>query len=178
MPLIVAPALNADSYVALVEADAWHTDRGHAAWTGADGVKETALRRATSWIDATFGFRFSGAKASGRAQSLAWPRIGATDADGLAISSDEIPVEIKRATFEAALRELVSPGSLNPDIVPVTTTGGAVKRVRKKVGPLETETEYTEGGSSEMSQPIFPVIEGILAGLIGRGFMRPAIFVV
>ena len=167
MPLVVTPP-NADSYATIAEADAWHADRGRTTWTGADAVKEAALRRATTWIDAAFGARFSGAKTGGRAQSLAWPRTGATDADGVAIPPDEIPVEIKQATYEAALRELVSPGSLNPDIVPVTTTGGAVKRVRKKVGPLETETEYTEGATSGSSHPIFPVINGILAGLLGR----------
>lgn len=166
MSLVVTPP-SADSYVTLAATDAWHSARGNAGWTGADSLKESALRRATTWIDAAFGARFRGVKTGGRAQSLAWPRTGATDAAGEAIGADEIPVEIQRATFEAALREIMTPGSLAPDIVPVTTTGGAVKRIRKQVGPLETETEYTEGATTGPTEPIFPVIDGLLGGLLG-----------
>lgn len=165
----------ADSYAALTWLDDYHASRGNAAWAaGAQGDRETAARRATSWIDATFRARFPGSRANGRGQALEWPRSGATDASGLAIGPGEVPVEIMAAEAEAALRELASPGALAPDIVPVTTTGGAVKRLRKWMdGVGGTETEYTENVSSGPTQPVFPVIEGILAPLIGSGRRVP-----
>lgn len=136
--------------------------------TGTTVEQQAALIRASAWVDATFGRRFPGARAHGRSQGLAWPRSGATDADGEAIAVNVIPVEILRATAEAALRDLASPGALAPDIVPLSTSGGTVKKQRKWMDGIGgSETEYTEGSASGPSQPVFPVIDGILAPLLG-----------
>lgn len=167
MPLVATPgAADADSYATIAEADAWHVARVNTAWAGADALKEGALRRATGWIDATYGSRFVGRPVYPRVQALAWPRVGVTDADGYDVPSDAIPVEIKRATMEAALRELVAPGSLAPDYVSSTAV------VREKVGPLEVEYRNSSGASSV--RPVLTVVDGILAPLLGRlgGGMR------
>lgn len=135
----------------------------YAVATGADlgsGDPRASLIRATAWIDGTFGARFPGARRNGRAQGLAWPRTGATDAAGETIALSEVPAEIIRATAEAALRELASSGSLAPDEI----ASGVVKRER--MGPMEVEYAVAEGGRS--AAPAFPVIEGILGPLIGR----------
>ena len=61
---------DAESYCAVTEADAWHAAHGNpSAWTQADEpAKETALRLATQFIDAT---------SPGRWRSD-WPGRGAT----------------------------------------------------------------------------------------------------
>lgn len=151
----------ADSYATLAEADAWHEARGNAAWADlTEAVREQALRRATTWVDATYGSRFIGVPGYPRVQALAWPRTGATDAGGYAVAADSIPVEIVRATAEAALREALSPGSLSPDYV----ASAAV--VREKVGPLEVEYRGSSGASAV--QPVLTVVDGLLAPLLGR----------
>lgn len=102
------------------------------------GDVEQALVRGTFYVDAHYRRRFPGTRASGRDQELEWPRSDATDLDGETIDSDIIPVEIRNAVCEAALRELETPGSLSPDLkrgglissvtagsVAVTFAGGA-----------------------------------------------------
>lgn len=149
----------------LAEANSYASEAEFEAYCEANGLTftgdvETALVRATAWIDARYGARYPGTRKLGRAQGLGWPRSYACDAAGEEIPDDEVPVEIRRAAAAAALRELASPGSLAPDVA----GGGTVKRTRKKLGSMETETEYADGAAS---RPKFPEIDGLLAGLIG-----------
>lgn len=115
-----------------------------------------ALVRASTYVDGTYRGSFPGYKAGGRAQVLEWPRFDALDSARNGIPSDEIPIEIETATYEGAIRELASPGSLNPDIA---AGGGGIKR--EKVGPLETE--YFSNGSTTAT---FTAIRLALGGLI------------
>lgn len=121
---------SSDALVSIATADAYHTARGNATWTGADADKETAIRRATGVLN---GYAWQGLRTHGRDQALAWPRSGVIDREGYGILSDQIPVEIVNACCELALRELVTPGTLTPDLIPADS----VKR--EKVGPLEVE---------------------------------------
>lgn len=146
-------------YGTLEEADAYHEDRGNAAWTGEDASKEAALLRASAWLDGAYGFRFPGSKTGGREQERAWPRTEAIDVEGEEIADDEIPREIKHATFEAALRELASPGSLAPDY----TLAQAVKSER--VGQISIE--YRDAINPESFRPTLMLIDDILASLLG-----------
>lgn len=136
---------------------AYHAARGNAAWS-ADGVTDeqrtAALTRASSWVDG-YRSRFPGRKAGGRAQEREWPRVGASDAEDNEIADDEIPVEIEQATYEAALRELVEPGSLSPDL----ERGGAVKRL--KAGSVEIE--YADSASLTTT---FTAIQSILESIL------------
>ncbi len=54
MALIIYPSDGWDSYISLDEANAYHTAIGNAGWTGADSVKEVALRKATQYIRITY----------------------------------------------------------------------------------------------------------------------------
>lgn len=157
-------AADAESYGSVADCAAYAAARGltFAAIPAPDA--EAALRRATAFIDGKRG-RFPGYRLNGRDQALEWPRTGASDAAGNAIASNSIPVEIVRATFEAAVRELAKPGSLSPDLTP------AIRMKRVKAGPVETETEYAGGGFNAATS--FSTIESILAGLLGA---RSAIF--
>src|SRR5688572_6043385 len=96
MPLVVEDGTglaNADSYVSLAQADAYHITLGNTGWAGTNELKEQALRRATRYIDFFYYDRWSGVRLNGRDQALQWPRIDAVDIDNEEILEDEVPIE-------------------------------------------------------------------------------------
>lgn len=52
----------ANAYMTVAEADTYFTDRGIAGWTGVDTIKQTALIKATDFIEKRFSSRFLGQK--------------------------------------------------------------------------------------------------------------------
>lgn len=150
-------------YGSVALADAYHEARLNTAWTGVASspadAKEAALLRASVWLDGTYGAKFTGIRTDGRDQSREWPRTNATDAAGNAIDTDEVPVEVLNATYEAAMRELTTPGSLSPDYTP----SQGVKS--ETVGPISVT--YRDGTGSQ-AQPVVTVIDDIMRSLIGR----------
>lgn len=143
------------SYLSAAEFKEYADARGMSYEGKSDDEIEQALIRGTSWLDSTFRSRWPGVRLNGRAQALAWPRSGATDADGEEIAEDEIPAEVLDATAEAAYRELNEPGSLSPDL----ERGGAIRRL--KAGSVEVEYATTASALTT-----FSAIDGILAGLL------------
>lgn len=145
MPLVVETGEGlegADSYVSVTVANTHHINRGNLSWAGSTESREVALRKATSFIDSTYYDRFPGYRAKRRAQALEWPRVGAylshqtqnsrtpfVSTQGFFdfgfdyLPHNTIPREIIFATCEAALREIVEPGSLEPDL----ERGGGIK---------------------------------------------------
>ncbi|WP_395383333.1 DnaT-like ssDNA-binding protein [Mesorhizobium sp. UC22_110] len=109
---------NAESYVSASDAASYAADRGLTFPASPADKAEAALRRATAYIDNTYRTRFPGQRKKFRLQALEWPRVGVVDMNGFPVTGDEVPVEVVRATCEAAVRELASPGSLNPDVTP------------------------------------------------------------
>ena len=61
------------AYVAVADADAYHTAMGNTAWTGTDAAKEIALRRATQYLDNRYTYRGTRLTST---QALEWPQIG------------------------------------------------------------------------------------------------------
>ena len=152
-------------YGTLAASNTYHADRGNVAWGDAesDDLLNAALLRASEWIDARYSSRFEGWKTGRRSQVRSWPRSAAYDVEGEPIPSDEIPDEIERATYEAALRELITPGSLSPDVTP----GQRVRSTSEAVGPLKEATEYVVAGDAiDAQRPVLTIVEGILAPLI------------
>lgn len=140
MALIVetgAGLVNADSFVSVPDADTYHTSLGNTGWDSPGGAsasteqKEAALRRASRFLSDSF--KWKGFPVKGRDQNLAWPRFYVSDDEDYGIEADEIPIELKRATYEIALLELITPGTMTPSV----TESQRVKR--EKVGPLEVE---------------------------------------
>jgi len=144
---------DADSYVALADATAYHAALGNSGWTGTDEVKEQALRKATMFVDNRYGARFKGTRVE-KTQSLAWPRSDVADVDGFDVDDDEIPAALKKAVMEAALR-VVQGTDLSPDL----ERGGDIKRTASAVGPISTEVEYMDGASRTTT---FTMIEDLL----------------
>lgn len=151
-------------YGTVVDADEYHSARGNTEWAAATD-KEQKLLKASEFVD-TYRARFPGAKAGGRSQEREWPRKGAIDTAGDLIADDEIPSEVERATYEAAL--LVVKGIPLSEIPLSGTSAGTVTRKRVKAGPVETETEYDTSGTG---RPFFQNIADILEPVInGRRF--------
>lgn len=163
MTLNVTPgSATADSYASLVQALAYHAAKGNAAWAAStDALREPALRRATTWLEGTYGTRWQGRRANGRLQALDWPRYGVMDRDGWYVDVATIPAEVVNATCEAALRELATPGSLSPDYVASEQVATAT------AGPVSVTFKAGSGMASVV--PILTIADGILARLLGGG---------
>jgi len=146
---------NANSYLALADCKAHHTDRGYT-FTATDGEIQEALVRATDYIDKRFGRRFRGYRAK-KTQALEWPRYDAYDDDGHAL--DGIPVALEKATAEYALLAI----QLGRDLAPVPASdfgivdpatgivtnqsSGQVTGTMQKVGPIEDRKDFRSTAS-------------------------------
>lgn len=142
---------DADSYASVADADAYHAARGNAAWTGTDAAKESALRRATDYLDR---LNYAGTRASA-AQALAWPRYDVM-LDEYDIAADAVPARVVKAACELALRALSS--DLLPD------QGGA-DVTRETVGPVSVEYAPSPSGG----RPRYGVVADLLRPLLVGG---------
>jgi len=153
---------DAESYVSVTDANAYHTARNNAGWTGADSLKEAALRRATSYIDWKYSRKWKGLRVA-PAQPLMWPRnfVLQFEEEGFLgyanspvyINSNVIPQCLKDAVCEAALRALTE--NMEDD----TVTG-----IKSKTIGGVIETVFT--GSSEDSRKSYPIVERLLSSLL------------
>lgn len=138
---------DAESYIDVAGANAYATAMGHAAWLDGDvtdGQKETALRRATQYVDSRYQYKNSKLLSE---QPLEWPRAG-------------FPWPIKRvldATCELAVRALA--GELYADVAPEDNIKS------ETVGPLTTVYQDAENGH----QVRFAVVDDLLAPYVSTG---------
>ena len=161
----------AEGYGTNVGADTYHAARGNAAWASKTSDQKTAARlRGSEWLDNRYAARFPGYKVERRDQEREWPRYDAFDVDGNPIDYDEIPIEVEYASYEAALREAVKPGSLDPDLF----RGGMIKKV--KAGSVEVEWGGAAAAGttySSIDAILYPVLTNI--GSSGSAYSAPAI---
>jgi hypothetical protein len=91
-------------------------------------------------------------------QPLSFPRLNLLDRDGLSVRG--IPLKLQQATAEYAVRALSA--ALMPDPT-IDATGRTINRKREKVGPIEVETQFEEGGSlSQLIRP-YPAADRLLS---------------
>jgi hypothetical protein len=121
----------ADSYLSVTDANSYFTNLNNTTWVGSDAEKEAALRKATSYLDATYVWIGYILKTT---QSLNWPRTSATDSQGRDLDNS-VPQKVKDACAELAL------ASLTDDLVKIKENSDYVKK--QKVGELEIE--YSSG---------------------------------
>jgi len=146
-------------YGTLVASETYHTGQGNTAWAAAtDAAKNIALLRGSEWIDRSFKSSFPGWKTEARDQIREWPRSPAMDVEGNAIDSDTVPTEVIESSYEAALRELATPGQLSPDYDP------AKQLKRSRVG--EIDVTNTAGHGPESVRKTIMIIEGIIAPVL------------
>jgi hypothetical protein len=148
--------VDSNSYCLVAYADAYFLDRNISTWTGTNTVKQGVLIQATDYIELRFSHLFKGEKKVAE-QALSFPRISS--------EFDEMPVALLRACCEYALRAI--PSLLLPD-PKIDPTGKGLERVRKRVGPIETETRYQYQGAGTIATIIrpYPAADGLLKDLI------------
>jgi hypothetical protein len=154
----------ANSYQTLAEFKAYHDTRGNSYAAAAnDTAIEHALIKATDYLDQRF--YFVGERAYGREQETEWPRVRAFDRDRYPVNG--IPLEIKEATAEYALRAITA--DLNPD-PDYDTTGQAIASKSETVGPITESVTYAGGGGVVM-MPKYPAADQKLykTGLVRDG---------
>lgn len=137
------------------------------AWRGvvidpaiSDVSNEANLLVASEWIDNKYRALFDGKKIGLRDQVREWPRSGATDYYGDAVSIASVPPEIEHATYEAALIQLNTPGTLS-----VSFTPNAYRSVSID-GALSVE--YNNYSDASQIQTEYKRIDEILSLLVGR----------
>lgn len=108
----------ADFYGTVAEFKTYFAARAIDVSAYTDPAIGAALIVASEWLDASFRDGFAGLKVGLRAQIREWPRTGAVDIYGYAISQLSVPQEMNEATYQTALRQLQSPGSLTVDFTP------------------------------------------------------------
>lgn len=130
----------AEPAITIVEADAYAAARAWSNWTGGDAAKEAALRRGQDYIAGLYNARWA----------TEW-------------ANDEAPEPVKYAIVEAARRELVSPGSLLPDVTP-----GSVKKQVAISGAVSVTYAVGNDVANSM-RPVFTAIDGLLSELVKPG---------
>lgn len=142
----------AESYIAVADADTWHTNRGNTDWTAlATAAKEQALRKATDYMLQVYGLRWKGDRVSA-SQVLDWPREG-VEVFGFEIDADVVPDAVANACADLALR--ASAGDLTPDVTRRT--------VRETVGPITVEYD-----KNAPALPDYQAIDNMLAPYLDR----------
>lgn len=129
---------DANAYCDVAFVDAYFADvGGNATWTAADNTaKQAAIVKATRYIDQRFGRQFITTRAT-RTQSLEWPREWIDDVNGnLRFDIDDIPLELKRACAEYAVRALSGPLVTDP------AESQEIEEKSVKVGPVEKKTKF------------------------------------
>ena len=153
----------ADNYGTVAGADAYHSARGNIVWAGlTEPEKLAALLRASEWIDGNYRMLFPGWKVGNRAQVREWPRNSAYDVFAYLIDPTTVPTEVEMATYEAALREAISPGALSVDF-----TGADV--IKKAAVEGAVSVEFCGDGSSASAQLVMPSVDAILAPILVAG---------
>jgi hypothetical protein len=143
MTLIVetgAGLANAESYISVADATAYHANRGNAAWAAlaSDTIREQLLRKATEYMVGQYRDNWKGQR-TGAVQALDWPRYNVPLPDvGYGryvayVQTNVVPVEVANACAVLALQ--ASSGDLAPPIK---------RTVKEKViGPIKTV--YADG---------------------------------
>jgi len=96
---------NSESYCSEEFADLYHENRGNANWNSITD-KEAALRKATDYMLQYYRFLWTGYRATST-QALDWPRTSVylnDYAEEVSVSSTIVPIEVKNACAELALK--------------------------------------------------------------------------
>lgn len=157
-----AGVANANAYIDDIFADAHFGDRGFTIWVQLLlAEKQQAIVRATDYMGQMFSW--AGERVNG-AQALDWPRKGVYLHEVL-IASNSIPLLLKQACAEIAIRAAAGPLLLDPS---VDSTGRLLGKDVQRVGPVETEKTYIARGQMAIPERYkrFPQVERMLAPLV------------
>jgi hypothetical protein len=156
-------ASGANAYPSIAEFKAYHDERGNT-YTNDDALIAAAIIRATDYVDQRFQFRSTKLL---QTQTTAFPRVLFSDNDGFDVTG--IPVALKNATIEYALRAMTAP--LFRD-APAPDGGRIIDAITQKVDVIEQAITYAPStGNGSFVMPAYPPADLMLqrAGLITTG---------
>jgi len=153
---------SANAYILTAFLDSYHADRGNSLGTASTSDKEKAVVKATDFLDRRYRERFIGIRLSST-QTTEWPRVNAFYKDGRIVQG--IPVEVKQAAAELALRALTA--DLAPDPA-YDETNRIVVAKSSKVGPIEESFTFADDGTI-LDWRQYPTVDGLLAELVDEG---------
>jgi hypothetical protein len=155
---------NANSYVELTYADAYHAEFGNADWAGYDNTtKENALIQASHSCDIQYGDKYRGilVPAQNTTRKLLFPRLPFRDLYGI-LWAAKVPHYILNAVCELALAKLagvdITP-LLNVDQMASSeeTTVGSVTIKKSFSAAVPNQEVYT--GMGKVEQILKPVLK-------------------
>lgn len=157
---------------------AYHEARGRslpATWD--DDSINAALLAASEWIDNIYGSSFIGYKSGGFLQAREWPRKSAVvecSIPAYLFGEAEIPDRVENATYEAAYRQMVTPGSLQVDYTPgkykkVSIDGAlSVEYAQIDVGDIQVQIAAVDSLLWPLLDKDSPIMSSSLSGGAGR----------
>lgn len=140
---------------------AYHVARNHDIAAYDEDDVNAALLVGTKSLDGRYRNGFAGEKTARRDQDDEWPRTGAYDENGDPIDTDEIPVEAEYATYELALQELISPGSLSVNYTPSAYQSVSVDGA--------VSVTYADRSDVSDAQTKFAIVDEIIGPLLVMG---------
>lgn len=147
---------NANSYCALAFADAYFSDRGNVAWTGTNTDKQSALIRATDYVETRFRFKD---ESFTETQALHFPTMNDSPSDPTIPAP--MPPKLLKAVCEYAVRALTA--QLAPDLT-VDDSGQHLAGKTQTVGPITDAVTYQPGGTVFIFRP-YPAADSLLRDL-------------
>lgn len=164
-------AQDANAYVSVEEFKSFQSDRGGNISAFTDDQIEKAIVRATDFLDARYSFVGEQWRLE---QGTQFPRQ-LEDRPFKGYEKDPrtgLPRALKHATCLLAMRSLGG-ATLLPD--PTYNPGGQVTSITKKVGPIETSTDFAEPVPGQApAAPQYPDVDLLLknAKLLGSSLSR------
>lgn len=129
---------------------------------------EASIRKATQYIEATYGQRFYGVRKTD-AQALSWPRTDAYNDDDVRIDEASVPRAVAEATCEVALT-VVKGGLVLTDVQP--DSGASLTSESVSVGGLSVSQSFASPRDSHTRMPkVDALLRGVAApaGTLVRG---------
>lgn len=147
-----------NTYDTLVNINAYWVLRGNTDWDDADDeLKESAIVKATDWLERNFRWRGTRMTAD---QRLGWPRTEAFDDDDFAIGQTSAPWQVKEALAIAA--DIMRVGTFDLEGV-LTSNNRSLKR--KKVDVIEVEYDPgTRIPGADVVSHVIRMLQSVTAG--------------
>lgn len=163
-------AADANSYVTVDEATAYHETRPGSTWEDVDD-QEAALIMATRLMDGLLVWTGSAATAL---QALGWPRNGMLTRNNFAIAADVLPRELKDATSELAMQLVAGDLLADDDVVRKRITSIRAGSVALTFDVKKKDQDYIGLFPDVSNMAKLP--DTVLALLVPSWYLRPEQF--
>lgn len=137
----------ANAYISVAEFKAYWADRDPVDPSILTDAIERAIVKSTDYADLKYGAKFPGVPLEVD-QPLLWPRDWNVD--------QPVPTYLKYAIAEYANYALSEDLYFRPSY---DDSGKRITRLYEKVGPIETATDWSDGGGTDWSRKVFPKAE-------------------